>query len=854
MGIIGTNSYQSNCLIVDEHSTPSYNYDNSFIDMTQSTDIESELAGKLSSSFSHGAIKSEAVTIESDSYSELYLAVSNMRIDRYFSGFKTSSMMNDAKELLQHQDYIGFFQSCGTNYVRSIRRAQEITAIFKFSSPSRDLAQEFAAEIKTQGGAPAIDESIFDQEKFSTVKQNLEVKILAYGLGLNTKGESVIVSTSVKNYNKVMEFAFRSFTQSTDSSNVGMVYALEFVPWVDNPSFQHASKIFDEDIELPLSRSLIPRAIADDGVLSFVNNRLIRSQFSCKHLYFSIDKFGYCCDAAELFHQERGLYETEELDIESSSRICKPNRKLEKSVIKNTMSNNGEFVARLELTVQKKINQLFTLEKCVASVNSMVEKYDSYILKSQGSTKYDSSVEGKFTVNQLKMSLDPIGDLSLITHMGNELDEFINMYYQPCIAALFGTSVGSSPDVEAKYFMAYGWLTHEACSKLSCLADNMRWNRNGSGCIGSLITGRKAPTYDVNDIACEKNDEGKPSDGSELCKYNTTDLQLYQTKLNTCWDDPNPTSRVPYYILEHFCMPEIIGEKIEEDIIHPCLFPCHGISLALSDANMITILSENSSTKAIVQCFDTSEATNMDNFLSGSNINADLSSWDVSSVTSMWEMFKTASVFNGDISRWDVSVVTNMYKMFNEANAFNSGISGWDVSSVTTMQAMFNQASIFNSDISSWDVSSVTRMDSMFVQASIFDNDISGWDVSSVNTMQSMFYGAHSFNKYISSWDVSSVIIMNRMFRFAYMFDSDISGWDVSSVTSLSHMFIQAYRFNTDISSWDVAAVDTMYAMFRDAAEFRQEMCEWNLEDVTVGEMFTNSKCTIAFCVDCPSS
>ena len=82
-------------------------------------------------------------------------------------------------------------------------------------------------------------------------------------------------------------------------------------------------------------------------------------------------------------------------------------------------------------------------------------------------------------------------------------------------------------------------------------------------------------------------------------------------------------------------MPEIIGEKIEEDIIHPCLFPCHGISLALSDANMITILSENSSNKAIVQCFDTSEVTNMYQFLMGSNINADLSSWDVSSVTSM---------------------------------------------------------------------------------------------------------------------------------------------------------------------------------------------------------------------------
>merc|ERR1712238_485397 len=136
---------------------------------------------------------------------------------------------------------------------------------------------------------------------------------------------------------------------------------------------------------------------------------------------------------------------------------------------------------------------------------------------------------------------------------------------------------------------------------------------------------------------------------------------------------------------EHFCMPEITGEKIDEDIIHPCQFPCHGISLVLSDDDKSTWVSDNSSNEAIVKCFDTSEVTNMDQFLMGSNINADLSSWDVSSVTSMWEMFKTASVFNGDISRWDVSVVT-------------------------TMQAMFNQASIFNSDISSWDVSSVTRM------------------------------------------------------------------------------------------------------------------------------------------------
>merc|ERR1712160_105585 len=350
-----------------------------------------------------------------------------------------------------------------------------------------------------------------------------------------------------------------------------------------------------------------------------------------------------------------------------------------KSLIKNNMSNNGEFVARLDATVQKKINQLFILEKCVASVNSMQERYGSYALKSQGSIKYDSSVEGKVTVNQLKMTLDPFGDLSLIRHMGNELDEFIDMYYRPCIAALFGTNVGSSPDVEAKFFMAYGWLTHEACSKLSCLADNMRWNRNGSGCIGSLITGRNAPIYDLNDNECKKDDEVDPSDGSELCKYDTTDLQLYQTRLNACWVDPNPTSRVPYYMLEHFCMPEITGEKIDEDVILPCHIPCHGISLVLSDDNKGTILSDNSSDETIVKCFDTSEVTNMDEFLQLTTINADLSSWDVSSVKDMDATFYRAYEFDNDISSWDVSSVTTMNNMFQLAGQFEQRMCEWNL-------------------------------------------------------------------------------------------------------------------------------------------------------------------------------
>ena len=189
------------------------------------------------------------------------------------------------------------------------------------------------------------------------------------------------------------------------------------------------------------------------------------------------------------------------------------------------------------------------------------------------------------------MTLDPLGDLSLIYYAGNELDEFINMYHQPCIAALFGTSVGSSPDVEAKIFMGYEWLTHEACSMLFCLDDNTRWNRNDFDCIESLITWRKSPIYDSNDIASNIDAEVNQSDSFEPWQYDTTNFQLYQKLLNVCWEDSNPTSRISYYTVANFCIPEIIGEKVDEGIIYPC--NNHHDRLVVSICNRNDILLNN---------------------------------------------------------------------------------------------------------------------------------------------------------------------------------------------------------------------------------------------------------------------
>ena len=107
-----------------------------------------------------------------------------------------------------------------------------------------------------------------------------------------------------------------------------------------------------EIIKLSLSRSLIPKVISDDCILSFAdNNNSVVSTYILVLISMDI-----------VVMQQRYLTKKTNsvADIKSSSRISKPNRKLDKSLIKNSMSNNGEFFIHLDSAVQKNINQFFT--------------------------------------------------------------------------------------------------------------------------------------------------------------------------------------------------------------------------------------------------------------------------------------------------------------------------------------------------------------------------------------------------------------------------------------------------------------------------------------------------------------
>ena len=68
----------------------------------------------------------------------------------------------------------------------------------------------------------------------------------------------------------------------------------------------------------------------------------------------------------------------------------------------------------------------------------------------------------------------------------------------------------------------------------------------------------------------------------------------------------------------------------------------------------------------------------------------------------------------GRVSDWDVSQVTSMYELFEDAREFNEDLHMWEVANVTTMYCAFRNAAAFNGDLSSWNVSKVERMTNMF--------------------------------------------------------------------------------------------------------------------------------------------
>ena len=544
-----------------------------FTDFTSSSTKAQAFAGKISATFSYASV-SATVSASSSRTSKVTaqsrVMTATMKIERYYSSVReeVSPLSNDAFTLLERQDYVGFFKACGPNYVRGIRRAQEVTAIFKFTAKDTASATSFGMGLQIShplyGSAAS---SMVGTSKHHTSSSSLEINIIGFGMGLTQEGSETMVASSLEDVQNVMMFAFKTMTQNDDAHNIGMVYGMEVVPWVNNLAFQVAAKIGDENILIPLPRSMIPKSFRTSNPRDFDFDPNDRNSFSCLTDYFLIDKYGYCCEPEQLFDPSSATYN---ISCSVTDCVCKPIQNLDRALVKDNMANNAEFSARIQSALRYKYIQLSTLEKCLAAANTIPHSFNYNILKSQDAVKYSKDISTEITLVQLKRAIDPLGDYGIVKQLGREMDEWIDMYFSPCLAALHGTNIGTAPDTERPYFVSYPWYSHDECMMLSCITNGMRWDRKtGQGCVLGILFTPGAEDYGnghaSNNTHCAKDVEGDGTLDDETCKFDSTELHTFHNDVFNCYNSTqSPDISGISYLIENFCNPQVTSKQLSE--------------------------------------------------------------------------------------------------------------------------------------------------------------------------------------------------------------------------------------------------------------------------------------------------
>jgi hypothetical protein len=575
-----------------------------------------------------------------------------MRIEKYHNSIleHKTFLKPTASKMVEDENYINFFTTCGPNYVHTIFRAHEVTAMFTFESASSDLAQDFASKLRllifgnkfvfdgvysnvngsSSSSSTGISTSNTSRRRtrsssrstltveMADILNSLSIEFFVYGLGntnsftgsSSSSSSSIddnsfqIVSTTLKDYNNVMRYALESMTRKSDddngdntsntqSSDSGMIYAIKVIPWVDHPEFKNLAKIEYNKLSVPIERRSIinsKNVTNEDGdeeticppmKLAYKTvpaPYLSPSSSSAPVIELIMDDFGKCCEDGDIqdvivkIKNAAGTISTSE-DEKTQYQLrksCQPERFLTPAIMSVNMQTNAEFITRLNSVVNEKINAMNTFGQCTSALRSFPKQFDYLYLRSAGKARYDDSVDMEFTVKDLRAAFDPRDDLGIISLLSNENDEYFEMFYQPCLSALYGMNAGNDRDTDPKFFMAEPWYNHDECSKVSCLDHNMAWDRqNGNGCVNGLLARQaiNTPIPTDSDPHCAISIDSM--NGQEICRH-TADKDVIK-QMDLCREfvlqaNDGSGGSVPVslgYLMDYFCMPRLSEDQAD---------------------------------------------------------------------------------------------------------------------------------------------------------------------------------------------------------------------------------------------------------------------------------------------------
>jgi len=256
---IATNSFQSSCMKDIKMTEPSYDFDYTFdsieTDSSTTTNNTFGLGVDLGHLAFQGKLNTKYTSVEGNTLYYHHIKVEINMHTYYASLDESASALSDAaKTLLLNRDIPGFFQGCGSYYVRSLGRDAKFVSIFTYmdESQTRDKTFELQLELALKGFGGGILKSITGGESaglesqitssFTSMsrKKKLTITTKAWGLGKNKN--ATLIAYDLDSYKAAIKDAFVSMQDPM----TGRVSTMEVVPWVENAEFQNLIRL-EED-------------------------------------------------------------------------------------------------------------------------------------------------------------------------------------------------------------------------------------------------------------------------------------------------------------------------------------------------------------------------------------------------------------------------------------------------------------------------------------------------------------------------------------------------------------------------------------------------------------------------------
>ncbi|MDD9952034.1 MAG: hypothetical protein OXT67_10780 [Zetaproteobacteria bacterium] len=310
---VATNTFQSNCLGTIATTTPSYDFKYRYVDIER--DWEQTFSKKfgLDASFEFLFIKSNYKFSYSDSRENTYYYHSiflKFNLDSYYHALdeSNSALSDSALNLLTKGDAVGFFNACGPYYVKSVGRHSDYMAFLTYTTRSSQRDVHFEAQLKAKINGffkrGSVETEVDTEFAQKTRDSRLQISIWAYGMGKDKLAD--LIATDFDSFKE----AAQSALESMQNPDVGIVTAMEVVPWIENTEFQDNLKLKTEEDQLNFRKRDILQKNAE-----FVASieRIDRNQRALAHKAYNcrsilVDNFPAEADSGEGYDPDLTMF------------------------------------------------------------------------------------------------------------------------------------------------------------------------------------------------------------------------------------------------------------------------------------------------------------------------------------------------------------------------------------------------------------------------------------------------------------------------------------------------------------------------------------------------------------------